>query len=97
MNNLLTLFHQLKRNAQCVACALGGGQLGYLGLILSQEAYEKIHQAEPFICPKNLGLFRRVTNSSNPSPPKRTRAQTVDTASEIDDLTVTLTAANVAQ
>ena len=41
MDNLLTLFRQLKRNAQCVTCALGGEQLGYLGLILSQEAYKK--------------------------------------------------------
>ena len=40
VDNLLTLFCQLKRNAQCVPCVLGGGQLGYLGLILSEEAYE---------------------------------------------------------
>ena len=90
VNNLLTLFRQLKRNAQCVTCTLGGGQLGYLGLILTQEAYEKIPQAETFIRPKNPGPFRLVIDSTNPAP-KRTRAQTVGTASETDDPSVTFT------
>ena len=97
VDNLLTLFRQLKRNAQCVTCALGGGQLGYLGLILSEEAYTQIPQAEPFVRPKNPGPFRLVVDSTNPSPPKRTRAQTVPTASETDDPTVTFTAADIAQ
>ena len=96
IDNLLTLFRQLKRNAQCVTCTLGGGQLGYLGLILSQEAYEKIPQAETFIRPKNPGPFRLVIDSTNPAP-KRTRAQTVGTASETDDPSVTFTAADIAQ
>ena len=41
VDNLLAIFRQLKRNAQCVSCTLGGDQLGYLGLILSADAYEK--------------------------------------------------------
>ena len=97
VDNLLTLFRQLKQNAQCVTCALGGGQLGYLGLILSEEAYKQIPQAEPFVCPKNLGPFRLVVDSTNPAPLKRRRAQTVATAAETDDPTVTFTAADIAQ
>ena len=97
VDNLLTLFRQLKRNAQCVTCALGGGQLGYLGLILSEEAYIQMPQAEPFVRPKNPGPFRLVVDSTNSSPPKRIRAQTVPTASETDDPSVTFTAADIAQ
>ena len=41
--------------------------------------------------------FRLVVDSTNPAPPKRTRAQTVGTASETDDPTVTFTAADIAQ
>ena len=65
--------------------------MGYLGWILSQEVYEKIHQAEPIISPKNPGLFCLVVNSTNPSPPKRAQAQTIGTASETHDPTVTFT------
>ena len=97
VDNLLTLFRQLKRNAQCVTCALGGGQLGYLGLILSSEAYEEIPNSEPFVRPTNPGPFRLVVDSTNPSPPKRTRAQTVGMAREMDDPGVTFTAADIAQ
>ena len=55
VDNLLTLFRQLKRNAQCITCTLGGGQLGYLGLILPTEAYENIPNSEPFTRPTDPG------------------------------------------
>ena len=51
VDNLLTIFRQLKRNAQCVTCSLGGGQLWYLGLILSAEAYAQIRNAQEFVQP----------------------------------------------
>ena len=69
------LFRQLKRNAQCVTCSLGGDQLGYLGLILSPEAYEKIPQSEEFVRTTNPGPFQLVVDSTNPVPLKRTRAR----------------------
>jgi len=97
VDTLLTLFRQLKRNAQCVTCALGGGQLGYLGLILPSAAYDQIPNANPFVRPTNPGPFRLVVDSTNPAPAKRTRAQTVDTASETEDPAVTFTAADIAQ
>ena len=96
VDNLLMLFRQLKRNIQCVTCVLSSGQLGYLRLILTQEAYENIPQAETFVHPKNPGPFRLVIDSTN-LPPKRTRAQTVGTASETDNPSVTFTAAIIAQ
>ena len=80
-----------------MTCILGGGQLGYLGLILLEEAYEQIPQAEPFVRPKNPGSFRLVVDSTNPAPSKRTQAQTLGTAVETDDPTVTFTAADIAQ
>ena len=73
------------------------GYLGYLGLILSEEAYMQIPQAEPFVRPKNPGPFCLVVDSTKPAPPKRTRAQTVPTATETDDPSVTFTAADIAQ
>ena len=68
VDNLLTLFCQLKQNAQCVTCILGGGQLGYLGLILPTKAYEKIPNAEPFVHPKNPDPFRLVVDSTGTTP-----------------------------
>ena len=79
VNNFLALLRQLKWNAQCVICALEGGQLGYLGLILSPEAYEKIPQAEKFVRPRSPGPFRLVVNSTSPTRTKRTRARATDT------------------
>ena len=49
-----------------------------------------------FSRPKYPGPFRLVIDSTNPAP-KRTRAQTVGTASETDDPSVTFTAADIAQ
>jgi len=95
VENLLTLFRQLKRNAQCVTCALGGGQLGYLGLILSSEAYKKIPNAVEFIRPKDPGPFRLTLNPKNTS--KRSREDTASTEYETDDPKVTFTAADIAQ
>ena len=70
---------------------------GYLSLILDQEAYKKIPQAEPFVRPTNPGPFRLVVNSTNPSPPKQTRTQTVGTAGETDEHNETFTSADIAQ
>ena len=57
VDNILRLFWQLKCNAQCVTCTIGGGQLGNLGLILPTEACKKIPNAEPSIRPTNPGPF----------------------------------------
>ena len=87
VDNLLAIFRQLKRNAQCVSCTLGGGQLGYLGLILSPEAYNEIPHSQEFVQPQHPGPFRLVVDSTNPAP-KRTRAQAASTERETDDPTV---------
>ena len=39
IDSLLRIFRQLKRNAQRVPTILGGGQLGYLALVLSKVAF----------------------------------------------------------
>ena len=97
VDKLLDLFCQLKRNAQCVSCSLGGGQLGYLGLILSKMAYLKIPHAQEFVGPKHPGPFCLVVESTNPAPPKRTRAQSTPFEDETGAADVTFTHANIAQ
>ena len=96
MDDLLTLFLQFKQNTQCVPCTLGGGQLGYLGLILTPEAYSQSHNAEEFICPSNPRLFCLTIDSTNPAP-KCTWSQTTSTQGETDNPNVVYTHADIAQ
>ena len=53
---------------------LGGGQLGYLALVLTEEQYDSIHNAEPFVRPTNPGDFQlQVPDPNTTSPtPRRT-------------------------
>ena len=46
INTILTVYKQLKRNAQRVPTTLGGGQLGYLALILSAMAYAAFQEQQ---------------------------------------------------
>ena len=57
LESLLILFRQLKRNAQSVPTTLGGGQLGYLALILEAIVYNSIPNSAPFVRPTDPGLF----------------------------------------
>ena len=57
IESLLRIFWQLKRNAQCVSTTLGGGQLGYLALVLSDAAYDAIPNSAPFVRPSDPGLL----------------------------------------
>ena len=57
LDTILQLYRQVKRNAQSVPTKLGGGQLGYLGLVLRPEDYRSIPNAEPFHRPVDLGTF----------------------------------------
>ena len=75
---------------------MGGGQLRYLGLILSEEAYSQIPNAQTFVRPQHPGPFRLVVDSTNPAP-KRTRAQATATEHEIDEANITFTHADIAQ
>ena len=65
IDNILVLYKQVKQNAQCVPMTLGGGQLGYLSLVLSNTAYASIPGAAAFIRPTNPGNF---TLTPNPTP-----------------------------
>ena len=57
LDTILQLYRQVKRNAQSVPCKLGGGQLGYLGLVLNETDYESIPNAIRFIRPQDPGIF----------------------------------------
>ena len=79
IDTLLHLFKQLKINAQSVPTKLGGGQLGYLALVISTEDYNAIPNAVPFTRPIDPGVFQYIsvetvqesTPSTPTSPPKR--------------------------
>ena len=57
IDSLLRIFRQLKRNIQCVSTTLGGGQLGYLTLVLSDTAYMAIPNSAPFVRPLDPGAL----------------------------------------
>ena len=57
LESLVIIFRQLKRNAQSVPTTLGGGQLGYLALILPPTTYNSIPNSAPFVRPTDPGLF----------------------------------------
>ena len=52
---LRVLFNELKANAGDVSTTLGGGTLGYLGLLLSILEYAPVVPGTPFIRPPNPG------------------------------------------
>lgn len=57
LDTILSLLRQLKINAQSVPTTLGGGQLGYLALVLPNAAYTSIPNARPFHRPTDPGEF----------------------------------------
>ena len=57
LDTILLLHRQVKRNAQSVPTTLGGGQLGYLALVILKEKYNTIPNSTPFERPQDPGLF----------------------------------------
>ena len=54
-DSLTILLNQLKANARSVRTSLGGGQHGYLGLLMSPAQYATIAPHTPFIYPTHPG------------------------------------------
>ena len=57
LDTVLLLHRQVKRNAQSVPTTLGGGQLGYLALVISPTKYDTIPNSTPFVRPPAPGQF----------------------------------------
>lgn len=72
IDSILRLFREVKRNVQKVKTTLGGGQWGYLALVLTTADYNAIPGTTAFNCPTDPGTF-------SPAPPAgsgvTTRAQ----------------------
>lgn len=64
---ILLLHRQVKRNAQSVPTTLGGGQLGYLALVLPPAKYDAIPSSTPFTRPTDPGPFALQVPQSSPS------------------------------
>ena len=60
IDGIVKLLRQVKRNAQRVPTTLGGGQLGYLALVIDTATYNAIPTAAPFIRPIDPGAFTPV-------------------------------------
>ena len=60
IDSIVKLLRQVKRNAQRVPTTLGGGQLGYLALVLDPTSYNAIPTATAFIRPTDPGNFTPV-------------------------------------
>ena len=71
LDTVLLLHRQVKRNVQSVPTTLGGGQLGYLALVISKSKYDAIPNSTPFEKPQDPGLFEvhlpTTTDSTNTS------------------------------
>ena len=57
VDTLSIIFQQLKRNAQCIPTTIGGGRLGYLGLVLKPQVYMTVPNSAVFIRPQHPGPF----------------------------------------
>lgn len=62
-DKLIHLFHQLKTNAHKVPTTLGGGNQGYLTLVLSGADYNAIPTTNIFVRPVDLVIFNPTTLS----------------------------------
>ena len=57
IDSLVTIFKELKRNAQKVPTTLGGGRHGYLALVLKTAAYLAVPNTQAFMRPVHPGTF----------------------------------------
>jgi len=80
LETISLLQRQVKRNAQGVPTTLGGGQLGFLALVISTEKYNAIPNSTPFLRPKDPGPFElhlpTSTDNAAPTPTAPTRRTT---------------------
>lgn len=60
IDSILQIVRQLKRNSQGVRTTLGGGQMGYLALVIDAASYNAIPGAVPFVRPLDPGLFTPI-------------------------------------
>ena len=60
IDTIAKMLKQLKRNAQRVITTLGGGQLGFLALVISPTAYNAIPNSAFFSRPVDPGTFTPV-------------------------------------
>ena len=57
LQQIIKVFRQLKRNATSVPTRLGGGNHGYLALVLTPTKYNAITTTQAFIRPTDPGVF----------------------------------------
>ena len=86
IDSLSQMFREVKRNSQKVKTTLGGGQHGYLALVLSNAAYTNIPGTTAFNRPTDPGPFD--VEAPNPTGGVMTRAQ-------IEEGIAALTAADI--
>ena len=79
IDSIAKLHREVKRNAQKVPTTLGGGQNGYLGMIIAPEIYNTIPGARVFHRPEDPGTFN----------PMRRRVARVTTRGAVHDENLT--------
>ena len=67
LDTILRLFREVKQNAQSISSKLGGGQLGYLALVLKQQDYDNITISQPFVRPTDPGTFQMTAPTARTS------------------------------
>ena len=90
LDTILLLHRQVKQNAQSVRTTLGGGQLGFLALVIPEETYNAIPTSDPFLQPTDPGKFTLQVPSTlanvtvlqtPPGPTRRTTRSATRTSS----------------
>ena len=62
--SLTRMYREIKANANSVPTTLGGGNNGHLGLVVSQETYQRIAPNTPFVRPVNPGVLGLLPNAT---------------------------------
>ena len=81
LDTILHLQKQIKINAQSVPTTLGGGQLGYLALVLPRTSYDAIPNAGRFDRPTDPGPF--IVQTRAPPTTRTNQATPVITAATV--------------
>ena len=87
LDSLTTLLRQVRINAQSVPTILGGGQYGYLALVLSDATYSALTNTAPFIRPVHPGVLS-VTVPSTTEVATRTATLTGITSTQVSNVTI---------
>ena len=83
LEGILRLYQQLKVNAQCIFTKLGGGQYGYLALVIALSDYIKLDNATTFTKPQDPGIFSLTSETTSGTVTRSEAASATSSATSL--------------